>query len=250
MAITLVLVLVVTFAYMAIAYQSMINYALKQHPTVVYRPGSRFLLTKPKNGNPTVPPFRYIVIGDSTSLGQGASAQIENYSYQYAQSTLLQNYQAVQIYNLAVSGAKTGDILANQVETAIALAPDLIMLSVGANDVTNLVNVTDFRRNYAMILQQLSRSSAEIVLLNIPAFSTVPLFWEPYRFIADYRGRQFNQIIAEVAKAEPKVKLVDIYNGTEREFRLYPERNFSEDKFHPSSAGYAVWARVIAESLQ
>jgi lysophospholipase L1-like esterase len=247
LAIAFLTVIVVAIAYLAIAYQSMVDYALKQHPTFVFAPGAEFTLTR--SNNPATSPFHYVVIGDSTSLGQGAAKQTENYSYQFAQTTLLPKYPSIKISNLGVSGAKTIDVLEKQIEPAIALNPDLIMLSLGANDVTGLVSDADFRRNYTTILQKLTTSKAQVVLLNIPAFSTVPLMWQPYRWLADQRGHQFNQIVVDIGQNYPKVKIVDIYNGTEPEFRLYPERNFAQDKYHPSSAGYGVWARVIAASL-
>lgn len=248
LAIAFLMVIVMAIAYLAIAYQSMVDYALKQHPTFVFAPGAEFALNRSSNDT-TTSPFHYVVIGDSTSLGQGATKQTENYSYQFAQTTLLPKYPSIKISNLGVSGAKTIDVIEKQLEPAIALNSDLIMLSLGANDVTGLVSDADFRQNYTTILQKLTTSKAQVVLLNIPAFSTVPLMWQPYRWLADQRGRQFNQIVVDIVQNHPNVKIVDIYNGTEPEFRLYPDRNFAQDKYHPSSAGYGVWARVIADNF-
>jgi len=240
---------------MAIAYTSMINYATKEYPTVAFKPGAEFFYSRaePKSDRDSTsnPPFRYVVMGDSTSVGQGAKIQADNFSCQYAQLVLLKQYPAVKIYNLAKSGAKTQDVLFNQVEAAIALDPDLIMLSIGANDVTGLTNSDEFRRTYAMILQRLTSlgKNTKIVLLNIPAFATSPLLWEPYRSAAHYQAGKFNQIITAIAKSEPNIRVVDIYRGTEADFRRYPKLNFSQDNFHPSSAGYGVWTRVIVQTL-
>jgi len=253
------MIIVLGIAYMAIAYKSMIDYAIKEHPTVAFKPGAEFLYAQQVSQNADqnivqksdrkTTPFRYVVIGDSTSVGQGAKVQTDNYSCQYAQLVLLKQHPAIKIYNLAVSGAKTEDVSAKQVEATIALDPDLIMLSIGANDVTGLGNVEDFRRNYTMILQQLTRTKAKIVLLNIPAFSTSPLLWEPYKSAAHWQAGKFNEIIQEIAKTESNIRVVDIYRGTEPDFRRFPKLNFSQDKFHPSSAGYEVWTRVIAQTL-
>lgn len=236
----------VLFAYMAIAYSSMINYAFKQYPTVAFKPGAQFLYQRDPAADGVVP-YRFVVLGDSTAVGQGARVQTDNFSCQYAQLVLAKKHEAVQVYNLAVSGAKTADVLAKQVEVAIALEPDLIMVSMGANDVTNLVDAETFKRNYTMVLQQLTRTNAQIVLLNIPAFSTSLLLWEPYRSAAHWQAGNFNQIIAAIA--EPTMVVVDIYRGTEPDFRRFPKLNFSQDRFHPSSAGYSVWTRVIAQTL-
>ncbi|AFY75208.1 lysophospholipase L1-like esterase [Synechococcus sp. PCC 7502] len=247
----ILIVIVLGIAYLAIAYYSMLNYAFKEHPTVAFTPGAEFFYSRQADANsePQTPPFRYVVLGDSTSVGQGAKVQADNYSSQYAQLVLLKKYPAIKIYNLAVSGAKTKDVLSKQVQAAIALEPNLIMLSIGANDVTGLTGAEEFQRNYTMILQQLTRTNAKIVLLNIPAFSTSPLLWEPYRSAAHYQAGKFNQIIEAIAATEPSIRVVDIYRGTEPDFRRFPKLNFSQDHFHPSSAGYAVWTRVIAQTL-
>jgi acyl-CoA thioesterase I len=253
----ILIVIVLGIAYLAIAYFSMFNYALKDYPTIAFKPGAEFFYGRATDQNPSQSseqksiPFRYVVIGDSTSVGQGAKIQTDNYSCQYAQLVLLKQHPAVKVYNLAVSGAKTQDVLSNQVAAAIALDPDLIMLSIGANDVTGLTNGEEFRRNYTMILQKLTgnRTKAKIVLLNIPSFSTSPLLWEPYKSAAHYQAGKFNQIIEAIAKTEPNIRVVDIYRGTEPDFRRFPKLNFSQDKFHPSSAGYGVWTRVISQTL-
>lgn len=255
-----ILIVIVGIAYMAIAYMSMTNYALKEYPTLAFKPGAEFLYSREDSKSEQIPtrkpPFRYVVIGDSTSVGQGAKNQADNFSCQYAREVLLKKYATVKIYNLAVSGAKTQDVLSKQAEAAIALDPDLIMMSIGANDVTGLTNAEDFRRTYTIVLQQLTRSigsnkekNPKIVLLNIPAFSTSPLLWEPYKSMAHWQAGKFNEIIAAIAKSEPNISVVDIYRGTEADFRRFPKLNFSQDKFHPSSAGYGVWTRVIAQSL-
>jgi lysophospholipase L1-like esterase len=248
----ILLVIALGIAYMAIAYFSMLNYALKDYPTIAFKPGAEFFYNRSTQNSEQSPiPFRYVVIGDSTSVGQGAKIQTDNYSCQYAQLVLLKQYPAVKVYNLAVSGAKTQDVLSKQVEAAIALDPDLIMMSIGANDVTGLTNAEEFRRNYTIILQKLIGNStkAKIVLLNIPSFSTSPLLWEPYKSAAHYQAGEFNKIIEAIAKTEQNIRVVDIYRGTEPDFRRFPKLNFSQDKFHPSSAGYSVWTRVISQTL-
>jgi lysophospholipase L1-like esterase len=247
----ILIVIAVGFAYMAIAYSSMINYALKEHPTVAFAPGAEFLFARDSQSSSSAP-FRYVVIGDSTGVGQGAKDQADNFSCQYAREVLVKQHSAVKVYNLAVSGAKTQDVLAKQVRAAIALDPDLIMVSIGANDVTGLVGADEFRRNYTMILQQLTANNQQklqIILLNIPAFSTSPLLWEPYRSAAHWQAGNFNEIMEAIAKTESNIKVVDIYRGTEADFRRFPKLNFSEDNFHPSAAGYGVWTRVIAQTL-
>ncbi|AFY68545.1 lipolytic protein G-D-S-L family [Thalassoporum mexicanum PCC 7367] len=253
----LAIITIVAIVYLTVTYQLMSDYAYKKSPTEVFKPGAQFTIASPEpnstaNDRPVANPFRLVVIGDSTSLGQGAHNQKGSYSYQYAKSTLSQKHSPIKLYNLAVSGATSADVMRQQVDAAIALKPDLIMLSVGANDVMKLVGNGQFKLNYALIVQKLTSIDTHLALLNIPAFFTIPLLVQPYRAITDYRVRQLNKVIARVVASEPDdslITLVDIYNGTKDEFKRYPDRTFSKDKFHPSTYGYSVWARVIAETL-
>jgi len=75
----ILIVIALGIAYMAIAYTSMINYATKEFPTVAFKPGAEFFYSReaePKSAQASVqalkenPPFRYVVLGDSTSVGQ------------------------------------------------------------------------------------------------------------------------------------------------------------------------------------
>ena len=42
---------------------------------------------------------------------------------------------------------------------------------------------------------------------------------------------------------------VDLFAGTSSQFRADPDRYFAADNYHPSDAGYALWAKVIAPAV-
>jgi lysophospholipase L1-like esterase len=226
--------------YLAIAYRSMYNYALKAHPTKVFPPGSKLVISR---GNPATPALNCVVLGDSSSAGQGAENQTESFAYQFAEQALLQHYDPISLHFLAESGATTADVLAKQLEPAIALCPQLVMIAVGSNDLIRLRDRRSFGQNYHAILQKLA--PIPVIVLNIPAFNCTPLLWEPFRSFLHWRARYFNAGLAQVCQRFPNVQLVDIY-AIQDDGRADKDRFFSADKFHLSGLGYGLWAKKMA----
>jgi len=230
--------------YLAIAYRSMYHYALKAHPTQVFPPGNKLIVT---NGNSALPCLQCVVLGDSSSAGQGADSQAESYAYQFAQQVLQQCYDPIYLYFLAESGARTADVIDKQLDQAIALKPDLVMMAVGGNDLIQFGDRRSFVHNYRLILQKLA--PIPVIVLNIPAFNCTPLLWEPIRSFLHWRARYFNSGLAQVCQSFANVQLVDIYaiqdDGTPDK-----DRFFSADKFHLSGLGYGLWAQQMAKQVK
>ncbi len=55
-------------------------------------------------------------------------------------------------------------------------------------------------------------------------------------------------LIAAVA-ATSGARYVDIAGSTGPAFRRHPDRYFAGDRYHPSDAGYALWARAVLAVL-
>jgi len=230
--------------YLAIAYQSMYHYALKAHPTQVFSPGNKLIATQ---GNSALPSLNCLILGDSSSAGQGADSQAQSYAYQFAQQVLLQRYDPIYLYFLAESGAKTTDVIAKQLEPAIALQPDLIMIAVGGNDLIQFSDRRAFVQNYHTILQKLA--PIPVIVLNIPAFNCTPLLWEPIRSFLHWRAGYFNRGLAPICQSFSNVQLVDIY-AIQDDGRPDKDRFFSADKFHLSGLGYGLWAQRMAQQVK
>ncbi len=235
---------VVGALYLAIAYGSMYHYALKAHPTKVFPPGNQLVLG---NSDRSLPSLTCVVLGDSSSAGQGADSQTESYAYQFAERALLPHYDPIHLHFLAQSGATTGDVLAKQLEPAIALQPQLVMLAVGSNDLIQLKDRRSFLANYHSILEKLA--PIPVIVLNIPAFNCTPLLWEPFRSFLHWRAHYFNQGLAQVCQRFPHVQLVDIY-AIQDDGRPDKDRFFAVDKFHLSGLGYGLWAEKMVSQVK
>ncbi|MGH2686184.1 MAG: GDSL-type esterase/lipase family protein, partial [Actinomycetota bacterium] len=128
--------------------------------------------------------------------------------------------------------------------------PDVIVVEVGANDVTHLTGREIFSATYDRILARVTDLGARHVLaLGIPAFGTSPRFLQPLRAIVGFRGRQLDEEIRAAAAAHGAT-YVDIAGSTGEEFGVDPDRYYAADDFHPSDAGYMLWARAVLQALR
>lgn len=192
------------------------------------------------------PALRYVVAGDSTAIGQGGS-----YEQGYAVATaahMAKNHQ-VQWVNYAVSGARTQDVFEKQLPQIAAFKPDVVLLAVGANDVTHFTSTATVRNLLAQSLSTLQRDNPDvaIVLTGSPDMGSVPRFSRPVQWWADRRTKAINTTIEALAQGQGAV-FAPIARETGALYRAHPEL-FAVDKFHPTTAGYQPWIPVLITAL-
>jgi acyl-CoA thioesterase-1 len=194
---------------------------------------------------PEKKPFVYVAIGDSTVEGIGASKPERNFaSLIYA--SLKQDIKNAVYYNLGIAGDRVEDVLEKQVEQAIEAKPDLVVISVGANDVLQRKGLGNFEKQYKELLDKLNKTKALIVVASVPDLSlapVVPKLAGPYFKIQVPR---FNGVIKKLAKKHGTI-FVDLYSQSKL-FHGYKEL-ISQDGLHPSDAGYALWANTIITKI-
>jgi lysophospholipase L1-like esterase len=149
---------------------------------------------------------------------------------------------------LAVSGARVADVLADQVPKVAGLRPDLVLISVGANDAIHLTGRGAFRQTYGKVLRALP-GGVHVVTLGVPDMGAIPRFAQPLRAVSGWRGRHVDAEVRRVAGAAGAV-YVDIAGPTGPPFRRDPGRYFAADDFHPSDAGYGLWAEAVVKVLR
>ena len=147
--------------------------------------------------------------------------------------------------NLGKGGATSADVLARQLDRAIAQRPHLVTLSIGPNDITTRVTVRAYESNLDMILRRLRDETTAVIVLNlIPDLAVTPRFSRSHA--REAVGRQtiaFNEVIQRLGLAYG-VELVDLYTTSRLEVPLRPELMWS-DGYHPSDLGYARWAELV-----
>ena len=190
-------------------------------------------------------PIVYVALGDST--GSGVGARNGGYVARLFRR-VLEHRGGSELVNLCVSGATTDDVLRAQLQRGVQRSPDLVTLGIGINDIGHGFSVEKFAKNYDQILSTLKeKTSATIVVTNIPDISTAPRI--PFSMRAEYQRQieSFNRRLEEVARGY-EVTIFDVFTITRRELPSHPEY-FSSDGFHPSDEGYELWADQMWPTL-
>jgi lysophospholipase L1-like esterase len=198
-------------------------------------------MPKPTVANFKAGPIHYVALGDSTGVGVGA----RNGGYPGRLFKHIEERRpGSRLTNLCVSGATTVAVLESQLDQALATNANLITLGIGINDIGHGLTVEDFGKNYEAILSRLkNETGATILVTNIPDISTAPR-------IPDFARRRYHQLILDFNQRLEEIALrysvpvFDVYTITHQELPAHPEY-LSSDGFHPSDAGYELWAEHI-----
>jgi acyl-CoA thioesterase-1 len=192
---------------------------------------------------------RYVALGDSTVEGVGASAPDRTYVHELSRR-LRAIYPRATVDNLGVAGATSADVLARQLDRALSLAPDLITLSVGPNDVTGRLPIETFERNVETIFRRLhGETRAATVATLMPDLAVTPRFRDaPERDAIARRATAFNEALRRAAKPYGVV-LIDLHAPSRAEIPRRPEL-VASDGYHPSDAGYARWAELMWRAIR
>ncbi len=192
--------------------------------------------------------FSYVAIGDSTVEGVGASHISKTYTAVIS-SALKKSYRHVEYYNLGKRGAQVNDVIHTQLEKTIEVNPNLITISIGANDIFKRKSVKQFAGELDALLKTLvDTTNATIVINTIPDFSHVPSIPPVLRTYCKVQGKRFNTVIQQTAKKH-SIVVADLYTHTKILGKNYPEI-FANDGLHPSDLGYAIWAQSILIKIE
>ncbi|GAC1429527.1 MAG: SGNH/GDSL hydrolase family protein [Thermoanaerobaculia bacterium] len=188
----------------------------------------------------------YVVLGDSTAAGVGADYE-DGIAIGTARTLGLS--QRVTMTNLGVSGARIDDVVREQLPAAVKLRPDVVLLSVGANDVTHLTFVRSMRASLQRIVRELrlANPAVRIVVTGSPDMGAPPRIPAFLRGIASWRTKRVNRMFEEEAGAS-NLTLAPIAAETGPLFRR-DHSLFAADRFHPNQRGYATWIAVLNRAL-
>jgi lysophospholipase L1-like esterase len=191
----------------------------------------------------------YVALGDSTVAGVGASTASHTY-VSHVHRRLRDVYPQARVVNLGVSGATSADVLARQLPVAVKLAPHLVTLSIGPNDITGKVSVERYERNIDATLHALTHETDAVVVVNLlPDLAVTRRFKGGGHEAAVAKLTvRFNAALAERGRRYG-VELVDLYGPSQREVPANPGL-LAGDGYHPSDDGYARWAELMWTGLE
>ena len=194
------------------------------------------------SGSSSPPPsgqarISYVALGDSTGFGVGALPGDGGYPPRLARR-LREAGHTVSLANLSVPGADAADLAGVQLEAIAVHAPTLVTVCVGSNDVDR--TPAEFAADLDAILAKVTSLGARVVVCNVPDVSLTPKYESDPGAAA--RVVALNVELTRLAAAR-NVPVADIYQVSQRVFA--EPGLLSIDGFHPSAAGYELWAEAM-----
>lgn len=189
-------------------------------------------------------PLQLLGVGDSIIAGVGAadsaSALVASLARVLARALEL----PVDWRTLARSGA--GARMVHRLVQAGDDGPsaDLIVVSVGVNDVIGLNRGQRWQRELGTLASALRRHSPDALIawVGLPPLDRFPLLPPALARVLGSRARTFDTGLASLAARDRRMLHVAL--GT-----AIPPELFSGDGFHPGDAGYRVLAELVADAV-
>jgi len=187
---------------------------------------------------------RYVALGDSFTEGVGDPDPsrpngLRGWADRVAEA-LAARTDDFGYANLAIRGRKLGPILAEQLEPAIGLRPDLVTIHGGANDVLRpRVDLDGMAAAYDAAIGRLSATGARVVMFTIfdPGSSGI---------YAAVRGRMavFNEWVREIADRHGAT-VVDMWRMRDVDVAEVMDT----DRMHLNPVGHQAIAMAVLDAL-
>ncbi|WP_199432090.1 SGNH/GDSL hydrolase family protein [Qaidamihabitans albus] len=187
---------------------------------------------------------RFVALGDSFTEGvgdddPGSPNAVRGWADRTAEQ-LARQEPGLAYANLAIRGRLLGDVLAEQLEPALAMRPDLVTLYAGGNDLMRpRADVDALAERYDATVARLVSAGATVLL-----FTGVDGVEDP--FFRRLRGRTaiYNEHVRVIA-AKHGTLLVDMWAMRE----LRDRRLWSADRIHLNAYGHTLIAAAVLDTL-
>ena len=196
--------------------------------------------------HPVRPHFfaRYVALGDSSTEGiddPDGEGGYRGWSQRLAERVDAAQGGGLLYANLAVRGLTTRQVRERQLESALAMRPDLATVFCGTNDVTAArFDPITVAADIAHMQRTLVESGATVLSFTLPDLTPLmPLA----RMIAP-RITALNTALADASRASGAILVDFAAHSVATDQRLW-----SEDRIHANAAGHARIADALAHAL-
>lgn len=217
--------------------------------------GKRVRLNTPRLPEPTgersgvicgeKPALRVLICGDSAAAGVGVAAQHEALSGQVV-AALQRRFPLRHIeWQLWAKNGDNSAVALIKLHLQPAQQFDVVITSLGVNDVTGNVSATQFRRCQQAIVQLLQEKfhASQILLTALPPMHLFPALPQPLRWFLGQRARMLTRELDTVAAVNHGCEVLDV---------SFPmgENTIASDGFHPGLEGYRLWAQAAVRKIE
>lgn len=181
----------------------------------------------------------WVVLGDSTAQGIGASSPLHGYVGQVHGELVRRSGRPWRVVNLSRSGAAASDVLTRQVPriAELPVRPELVTCGVGGNDIL----ATPPRQLHRTLRTLITALPSCAVMLDLPL--PVGLYWGVGRICTPYVARVNHTIhVTATASGTPVAEY-------SRHYTPPWAGKFAADRFHPSDLGYTHMAQAVLAAI-
>jgi lysophospholipase L1-like esterase len=190
----------------------------------------------------------YVALGDSLTAGRddhGPGGARIGWARRLAGILTARTSVCCALTNLAFDGASTGVVLEQQLPSVAALAPDLVSVTVGMNDIRDPGFAEErFAAELGLLLDGLSGTGATVLTCTLPDIATMMPLPADLVEVARQRIRQASDIIRKQA-AQRGVVCLDAWAIP----GAADPGLFGPDRIHPNGSGHQLMADAFAASL-
>ena len=173
-------------------------------------------------------PIKIIAYGDSLTEGFGLSKE---YSYPsiLEKSLVEKGYKNIKVLNYGISGDTTENAL-NRIQPVLDEKPDIVILTIGANDMLRRQDLGQMKDNIRKIMSKLKENNTEVILSYMKA-----------PFITGKYGKEFEGVYFVLQSEFKSHHINSFMDGVwgESEYLLL-------DQLHPNKEGYEI---IVKENV-
>ena len=189
--------------------------------------------------------IRYVAIGDSYSIGEGASPN-ESWPALLTRHLNDKGLHVDLVANPSRTGWTTQQAIDRELSIFVDSKPNFATLQIGVNDWVQGIDAETFRKHFVVLANRMLEvlpSKNRLLAVSIPDFGVTPTGprYARGRNISEGLTR-FNQIIVEESNKRG-LRVVDVF-PISKKMRDDPSL-VAPDGLHPSAKEYAEWEKII-----
>ena len=194
-------------------------------------------------GDPSRPPVRIAVVGESTAAGCGVDTHDHGFPGCLARELAARTHRPVRWEVIGQFGA-TARRIRYRLLPRLGENLNVALLLAGANDVLTRRPPEQWRDDLAAILDGLTDRAEQVAVTGVPPFAAFPSLPTTLGCYLAQRAGALDAVSQQVCAGQPQATWI---NSTDI-LPIGPDF-FAQDRFHPSAAGYRRWARAVADHL-
>lgn len=184
-----------------------------------------------------------LVLGDSSAAGVGVEKQQDALLGQITEG--LKDKFNVHFQLNAVSGATTKETMV-KLESQPDGYFDVILVSLGVNDITSKVSRSQFTQQQQTLVKQLNEKFSPnlIIFSGLPPVGQFPGLPQPLRWYLGQQAIAFDNQLKEIVKSQANLAYINVSqldNNAE---------DMASDGFHPGKSIYQQWAISVVAEVQ